>query len=90
MPIQAHRPPEKHGSKMADGYIIELTNPRAAEGKPAKEIWYAHIPDRKRAIRAVRKAAGVGKAVAVDIVRPERHRILLERLALLEGEVRPE
>jgi len=43
---------------MADGYIIELTNPPAAEGKPAKEIWYAHIPDRKRAIRAVRKAAG--------------------------------
>jgi hypothetical protein len=75
---------------MADGYIIELTNPPAPEGERAKEIWYAHIPDRKRAIRAVRKAAGAGKAAVVDIVRPERHKILLERLALLEGEVRPE
>jgi hypothetical protein len=75
---------------MADGYIIELTNPPAAEDKPVKAIWYAHIPDRKRAIQAVRKAAGAGKAAAVDIVRPERHKILLERLALLEGEVRPE
>jgi len=75
---------------MADGYIIELTNPPAAEDKPVKEIWYAHIPDRKRAMRAVRRAAGAGKAVAVDIVRPERHKILLERLALLEDEVRPE
>ena len=75
---------------MADGYIIELTNPPAAEDKPVKEIWYAHIPDRKRATRAVRKAAGAAKAVTVDIVRPERHKILLERLALLEGEVRPE
>ena len=54
-----------------------------------REVWYAHIPDRKRAIRAVRKAAGAGKDVAVDILRAERHIILLERLALLEGEVRP-
>jgi len=75
---------------MADGYIIELTNPPAAEDKPVKEIWYAHIPDRKRAIRAVRRAARAGRAVAVDIVRPESHKILLERLALLEGEVRAE
>jgi hypothetical protein len=74
---------------MADGCIIEITDPPFA-GKPFKEIWYAHILDRKRAIKAVRKAAGAGKTVAVDIVRPERHRILLEHLALLEGEVRPE
>ena len=26
---------------MADGYIIELTNPLAAEGEPVKEVWYA-------------------------------------------------
>jgi len=64
---------------MADGYIIEITNPPFAEGKLFKEIWYAHIPDRKRAIKAVRKAAGAGKTVAVDILRPERHKILLER-----------
>jgi hypothetical protein len=75
---------------MADGYVIELTCPQAAEGERLKEIWYAHISDRNRAIRAVRKAAGVGKAVAVEIVRTESHRILFERLALLEGEVRPD
>jgi hypothetical protein len=75
---------------MADGYIIEITNPPVAEDKPLKEIWYAHIPDRKRALKPVRKAARAAKDAAVDIVRPERHKILLERLALLEGEVRPE
>ena len=75
---------------MSHGYIIELTRPPAAEGKPPKEIWYAHIHDKERAIRAVRKAAGAKKEVAVDIVREESHKMLLERLGLLEGEVRPE
>ena len=73
---------------MADGYIIEVTNPFAAAGEPEKTIWYAHIHDKKRAIRAVRKAAGAKKDVSVDVVRSERHVILLERLGILEGEVR--
>jgi hypothetical protein len=38
--------------------------------------------------RAVRKAAEAPKGAAVDVVRPEKHKVLLERLALLEGEVR--
>ena len=38
---------------MSHGYIIELTKPPAADGEPLKEIWYAHIPDKKRAIKAV-------------------------------------
>jgi hypothetical protein len=75
---------------MADGYVLEVTNSSQIEGKPPRQIWYAHIPDRDRAIRAVRKAAAAGRYAAVEIVRSERHRILLERLALLEGEVRPE
>lgn len=75
---------------MADGYVLEVTNPSEVEGKPPRQIWYAHIPDRNRAIKAVRKAAEAGKHAAVEIVRAERHQVLLERLALLEGEVRPE
>jgi hypothetical protein len=73
---------------MADGYIIEITSPPAAGGEPMKQIWYAHIPDKKRAITAVRKAAGASQNVAVEIVRTERHLILLQRLGILEGEVR--
>ena len=73
---------------MADDYILEVTNPLAAADEPAKRIWYAHIHDKARAIRAVRKAAGATKEVSVDVVRRERHVILLERLDLLEGEVR--
>ncbi len=70
---------------MSHGYIIEITKPPATEGKPLKEIWYAHIQDKERAIRAVRKAAGARKEVAVDIVRMESHKMLLERLGLLRG-----
>ena len=47
--------------------------------------------DRARIVhqdQALREAAGAGKEVTVDIVRPESHKMLLERLALLEGEVR--
>ena len=77
-------------SLMSHGYIIELTKPPAAEGKPLKEIWCAHIHDKERALKAVRKAAGARNVVAVDIVRVESHKMLLERLGLLEGEVRPE
>jgi hypothetical protein len=73
---------------MADGYIVEVTTPQEAEGKPLRQTWYAHIPDKNRAIRAVRKAAEAPKGAAVDVVRPEKHKVLLERLALLEGEVR--
>ena len=68
---------------MADGYIIEVTNPFVAAGEPVKQTWYAHIHDRTKAIRAVRKAAGASKHVTVDVVRTERHVILLERLGLL-------
>ena len=63
---------------MADGYIIEVTNSPVAEGKPLKETWYAHIHDKKRAIKVVRKAAGVTKHVAVEVVRVESHKMLLE------------
>jgi hypothetical protein len=73
---------------MADGYIVEVTNPFPVAGEPNKQIWYAHIYDRQRAMKAVRKAAGARKHVSVDIVRTERHVILLERLGILEGEVR--
>ena len=75
---------------MADGYVLEVTNSFRIEGKSRRQIWYAHIPDRNRVIKAVRKAAEAGKHAAVEIVRTERHKILLERLALLEGEVRAE
>jgi hypothetical protein len=75
---------------MADGYVVEITSPEEIEGKPLRQVWYAHIADRSRAIKAVRKAAEAGRHAAVEIVRPERHKILLERLALLEGEVRAE
>ena len=73
---------------MSDGYIVEVTNPFVGADEPAKQIWYAHIPDKARAIRAVRKAAGATKHVSVDVVRTERHIFLLERLGILEGEVR--
>ena len=73
---------------MADGYVVEVRTPPLAGGESVKEIWYAHIPDEKRAIKAVRKAAGAGKDTAVNVVRAESHKVLLERLGLLEGEVR--
>jgi hypothetical protein len=73
---------------MADGYVIEVTSAPGLDGEQSREIWYAHIHDRKRAIRAVRRAAGAGRRTDVDVVRTEKHRILLERLAILEGEVR--
>jgi hypothetical protein len=37
---------------------------------------------------APRKASGADKGMAVEIIRAERHGILLERLGILEGEVR--
>ena len=73
---------------MADGYILEVTIPPMAGGELVKETWYAHIADKKRAIEAVKKAVGARKEAAVHVVRAERHKVLLERLGLLEGEVR--
>jgi hypothetical protein len=72
----------------ADGYVIEVKIEASSDGERSSEIWYAHIHDRDRAIRAVRKAAGAGRQAAVDIVRTEKHKTLVERLAVLEGEVR--
>ena len=34
------------------------------------------------------KAGGAGRQAAVDVVRAEKHRMLLERLAMPEGEFR--
>ena len=76
-----------HSAGMADGYIVEVTNPDASDSEPTKQIWYAHIHDRNQAIKAVRKASGAKRHAAVDIVRPEKHIMLLERLGILEGEV---
>ena len=73
---------------MADGYVIEVTISLTSDGEPIKAIWYAHIHDKKRALRAVRKASGADRHMAVEIIRGERHKVLLERLGILEGEVR--
>jgi len=72
----------------ADGYVIEVKSEVNADGERSREIWYAHIHDRVRAVRAVRRAARVGRQATVDVVRSEKHKTLVERLAVLEGEVR--
>jgi integrase-like protein len=36
---------KRREKKMADGYVVEITNPPHVEGKPLRQIWFAHIPD---------------------------------------------
>jgi hypothetical protein len=37
----------RHIWRMADGYVVEVTNPFAAPGEPVKQIWFAHIHDKE-------------------------------------------
>jgi hypothetical protein len=67
----------------ADGYVIEVRSPPDTLGEQTKQVWYAHIHERSRAIRALRKAACAGLQSAVDVIWTEKHRILRERLAIL-------
>jgi hypothetical protein len=70
-----------------DGYTLVVSIP-AAPKKRAKlpqttTIWYAHIPDERQAIEAVRKASG---SLYVHVRSKMRHNLLIQ-LGIAEGNV---
>ncbi len=71
---------------MANGYLVRITTRRLGGGEPLSEDWYAHIPERREAIAAVEKAAGVAPGGDATIRTSIGHDVLIAR-DVLEGEV---
>src|SRR5665213_3264990 len=47
-----------HMAGMSGGYMLLVRTPRESGGIDMREIWFAHIPDQKRAMHAVEAGTG--------------------------------
>ena len=70
---------------MSGGYMILVRTP-TGDGEDTKQIWFAHIPDRDRAVQAVETGAGGAQGTRVTVVGTVRHAVLVDHLGVPEGE----
>jgi hypothetical protein len=73
---------------MSGGYMILVRTVRMVGFEDSKDIWFAHIPDRERAVKAVGTATGAAQATKVTVLGTIRHAVLVDQLGVQEGEVR--
>jgi hypothetical protein len=74
---------------MMDGYTLVVSIPAAPKKRARKlpqmtTIWYAHIPDKRQAIEAVRKASS--RRSTIHVRTKMRHDLLIQ-LGIAEGNV---
>ena len=72
---------------MSGGYMILVRTPSGG-GEDTKQIWFAHIPDRDRAVQAVEIGAGAAQGNKVTVLGTIRHAVLVDQLGVPEGEAR--
>jgi hypothetical protein len=69
---------------MADGFLVEVTPTDGSQ----PSMWYAHIPEEKKALAEVRKAAEAPEGARLKVVKPLTHLILAGQ-SVPEGGVLP-
>jgi hypothetical protein len=72
---------------MADGFLVEVTPPTSG-GQSEATMWYAHIPDKDKALSEVRKVAEAPDGSTLKVVKPLTHLILASQ-SVPEGGVLP-
>ena len=65
-----------------------LVRTPTGDGEDAKQIWFAHIPDKDRAVQAVETGAGAAQGTRVTVLGTVRHAVLVDQLGVPEGEAR--
>jgi hypothetical protein len=73
---------------MSGGYMILVRTARMAGFEDTKDIWFAHIPDMARAVKAVETAIGAAQGTKVTVLGTIRHAVLVDQLGVPDGEVR--
>jgi hypothetical protein len=73
---------------MSGGYIILVRTARMAGFEDRKDIWFAHIPDMERAVKAVETATGGAQGTKITVLGTIRHAVLVDQLGVPDGEVR--
>jgi hypothetical protein len=72
---------------MADGFLIEVTPP-TGDGQAEATMWYAHIPEKDKALAEVRKEADAPAGSTLKVVKPLTH-LILAGVSVPEGGVLP-
>jgi hypothetical protein len=77
---------------MSGGNMILDRTARMAGFEDTKDIWFAHIPDMERAVKAVETATGGATGGAqgtkITVLGTIRHAVLVDQLGVPDGEVR--
>jgi hypothetical protein len=73
---------------MSGGYMILVRTAPMTGFEDIKEIWFAHIPDRERAVQSVETATAAAQGTIVTALGTIRHAVLVDQLGVPEGEVR--
>jgi hypothetical protein len=73
---------------MSGGYMILVRTARMVSFEDTKDIWFAHIPGREQAVKAVEAATGAAPGTTVTVLGTIRHAVLVDQLSVQEGEVR--
>jgi hypothetical protein len=73
---------------MSGGYMILVRTARMAGFEDTKDIWFAHIPDMERAVKAVETATGAAQGTKITVLGTIRHAVLVDQLGVPDGEVR--
>jgi hypothetical protein len=73
---------------MSGGYMILVRTARMVGFEDTKDIWFAHIPGREQAVKAVETATGAAQGTIVTALGTIRHAVLVDQLGVPEGEVR--
>jgi hypothetical protein len=72
---------------MSGGYIILVRTVRMAGFEDTKDIWFAHIPDMERAVKAVETATGGAQGTKITVLGTIRHAMPGRFCAFRRGEL---
>jgi hypothetical protein len=70
---------------MSGGHIVLVKAPPG--GAAAEEIWFAHLGDMDKAVHAVETSTGAARSQII-VLGTIRHAVLMDQLAVPEGEAR--
>ena len=68
--------------------MILVRTARMVSFEDTKDIWFAHIPGREQAVKAVEAATGAAQGTKVTVIGTIRHAVLMDQLGVPDGKVR--
>ena len=72
---------------MSGGYILLVKTPGDGGRVDTSEIWFAHIKDQEKAVRAVEAAVAAAQAAVITVLGTVRHAVLVDQIGVAEGNV---